>query len=616
MQADPALLSFAELRERHLALLREWNAAAEALAETAAAAAEAKAVAEADMSAEPADLAGDLSADLSAEAEGAGGSREDETEANGRLPLAPAAEALRAAAAALGGWLDDAEERDRAQGVIDYWTSALASLPGREFPQLLHLALFDPALPAAAVEQAEAIFAGHEGTAREADAEAMLSCLVRPGPGDTIVCRPPVERTDLEHADGVTDMTASQGELIDALVAAGVIRRQAGDTPAQDRFDFTHGSVARAWPRMRGLLERRRSANATRDKLLATANLWKESRRDSGYLLTGPVLDEAGRYFGEDKELDEFLLASRHNETRWKRLRLAGWILGPVLAVALLSIGGVAGFDAGNTFGFRKGESQGIVAGAEISAGSGVTIAAEAPDTVEDLVAEDLTRIRTEVQPARPRGAPGINGWIWIGDSEIRLLRWLDSRQPVAADRVRIGLAYRTRTRVRLRGEAPEGNSGPGIDMGLMPPGALGVATGRPVRVNRARGPQYWLPVTLVPKVRIQYTFSESQVLADLFAARMRAAGFDVDPPGLNQGANVMPLLNYFRKDDGPVAARAAGLVTATLQRPDGAPPEFTCALVANPNIGTGILDLTLDFQGLSLREGRGAGAEGAPQCG
>src|SRR5688572_524956 len=212
MPADPSILSFAELRERHLALLREWNAADEA------------SLVAAGIAAGGAGLAAEsLGADLSAEAEGEGGSRTAEPlpAPNGRLPLAPAAEALRAAATALGGWLDDPEERDRAQGVIDYWTSALASLPGRDFPELLHLAAFDPALPAAAVEQAEAIFAGHEGTAREADAEAMLSCLVRPGDGDTIVCRPPVERVDLEHADGVTDQTASQGELLDDLVAAG-----------------------------------------------------------------------------------------------------------------------------------------------------------------------------------------------------------------------------------------------------------------------------------------------------------------------------------------------------------------------------------------------------------
>ena len=302
------LLSFCELRERHLALLREWNAADEASLVAAGIAAGG-----AGLAAEAASAGG---------SEGAGGSADSSAEPlpapNGRLPLAPAAEALRASATALGGWLDDPEERDRAQGVIDYWTSALASLPGREFPELLHLAAFDPALPAAAVEQAETIFAGHEGTAREADAEAMLSCLVRPGDGDKIVCRPPVERVDLEHADGVTDQTASQGELLDELVAAGLIRKLDGETPAQDRFDFTHGSVARAWPRMRALLDRRRSANATRDKLRATAHLWKESQGDSGYLLTGPVLDDAGRYFGEDKLLDEFLLASRHSENRWK----------------------------------------------------------------------------------------------------------------------------------------------------------------------------------------------------------------------------------------------------------------------------------------------------------
>jgi hypothetical protein len=220
-----------------------------------------------------------------------------------------------------------------------------------------------------------------------------------------------------------------------------------------------------------------------------------------------------------------------------------------------------------------------------------------------------------EPQPPRPPGAPGIPGWIWIGDGNLNLLRWLDTRQPVVPARIRPGIAYRTRTRIRLRREAPDADSPPGDDLGLLPPGALVIASGPPLSIRRARGPHYWLPVVMVPKVRVQYTFSESQALADRFAARLRGAGFDVEPPGLIQGENVTPLLNYFRKDDGPYAVRVARLVAANLQRADGQPPAFTCALVANPNVGTGLLDLTLDFNGLALREARAPSPRQAPNC-
>ena len=54
------------------------------------------------------------------------------------------ATALRHTTSDLGKWLQDPAERDTAQGIVDYWTSALAGLPGQPFPDLLRLAEADP----------------------------------------------------------------------------------------------------------------------------------------------------------------------------------------------------------------------------------------------------------------------------------------------------------------------------------------------------------------------------------------------------------------------------------------------------------------------------------------
>src|SRR5687767_11091149 len=52
---------------------------------------------------------------------------------------------LRETVKAAGVWIDAASERDNAQGIIDYWTSAVSSVPGQGFPALLQLDAFDRA---------------------------------------------------------------------------------------------------------------------------------------------------------------------------------------------------------------------------------------------------------------------------------------------------------------------------------------------------------------------------------------------------------------------------------------------------------------------------------------
>ena len=100
VRIDPAEApSFGELRERHLALLREWS------------------------------------------------QQSDPT----KLPIDRAQE-LRASAQALGGWLDDPEDRDRIQAIIDYWTAAITGAGDRSLPELVRLAEFNPALPIVMVD--------------------------------------------------------------------------------------------------------------------------------------------------------------------------------------------------------------------------------------------------------------------------------------------------------------------------------------------------------------------------------------------------------------------------------------------------------------------------------
>ena len=528
--------SLGELRERHLALLREWNQQADAA----------------------------------------------------QLPV-DQAEQLRAAAEALGAWLDDAEERDRAQGIIDYWTAAITGAPNRAFPALVRLAPYDDALPQVLVGRAEAIVAPYAGTALEDDVEAMLLCLVRPGPRESILCRAPVDRADLLPADAKPETAAQLAKLLDAFVDARIMRRVAGETPDEDHFEFMYGSVARAWPRLHALLEGRRSANETRDKLRATAQLWRESNSDSGYLLAGSGLDEATKYAAEDELLGDFIRASRHAQNRRRNRLIWAVTLGPTIALVVLALAIVISGRIGINMGFTRGESENDL--------QRIT-ASETPRAAQQLAARPAVAPGTPLPEFGPE-SPALVGIMWAGTSAQSHLYNPRTGVPVPVDQLREGIAYRLRADVAMRDAFPDPEYHFGVRLGIAPAGSLVVANGPPQSVQRPSRTDYWLRVRLIPRVSMTYAAAGAGQ-ADTLAARLRRLGYDITPKA--SGPVQQNQVYFYHEDEKGYADQFASSLFLLLEAQDGRPMALGCRLADDPSTGSRRFDLRIDPSSVRYR--------------
>ena len=532
--------SLGELRERHLALLREWNQSAD-------------------------------------------------------QPPAERAEQLRAAAQALGAWLDDLDERDRAQAIIDYWAAALTGASGRSMPELVQLAPFDPSLPQVLLGRAEAIVAPHVGTALEDDIETMLQRLVRPGPGDTIICRSPVERSDLLAANPKPEAAAQLGAVLDKFVDARIIRRVTGDGPGDDKFEFMFGSVARAWPRLHELLKARRSSNETRDKLLGVAQQWDKAGRDSGYLLAGDALDEAGKYLGEDPLLDEFIRASRHALIFWRWVRLIGTLA--LLAVAVIVVWQVYGVALRS--GLKEGESKGLEAGA--------TLESEAPSAYR------LTDEGTPGVPP-PQFIPdiGVSGFLWAGPTRPLLFADPESGEPIDPAAIRAGKTLRLRTDRVVRAERPTPERDGG-QLGIVREDRL-VRIESIANVSRGGTSRRWFAVRLLPQVKVNYSHADS-ALADMLVRRLREGGFDAFRGNHQPDEETSRQVIYFRKEYGTIAAGLTRQVNDALRPTGDAPAAVTCRFTNNSDYEPGYFEVWVDFSGIAVTRHGAVSRTPPPAC-
>jgi len=512
--------------------------------------------------------------------------------------LAPRAEALRLDAQALGGWLDEPDERDRAQGIIDYWTAALTGLPKRAFPEILRLDPFDPALPAGEVARAEALLKGHAGTAVEADLEEMLLGLVRPGQEGELVCRAPVERADLIAAGGGTDVER-QTALLDQLVDIGIIRRSADPSGGEDRYAFTHGSTARACPRLHALVDKRRHMYATRDKLRSTAQLWKDSG-DSGYLLAGDALGDAAKYLGEDPLLTEFIRVSRRaaDRRRLQWLAMSAFLfLGIIGATAIaFRVGSSSGFAVGNEQGFIEGNVVGfdkaVVEQEEVVQGDAPPPARDAPVTLDSE-------------------GRGLSGWIWAGSPDQPQLLDAETRRPVNPADLVVNRRYRAGTNLWLRAAQPTAAGEAAERVSVVPQTGLVIVREQLNPIERRSGPQYWVRVGVVPRVFIQHVNGNPAQVQRLRDALV-VAGFEAPPAELRREARNLHQVRFFRPEHREIAAFLASRLAMNYSGADGSPVVITCVRPkASPNAVN--LEIWLDFESLRISPPSRAAPE--PQC-
>ena len=133
---------------------------------------------------------------------------------------------------------------------------------------------------------------------------------------------------------------AAIDRALDRFAEAGLIRRTAGATPGDDRFEVMHDALVRTWPRLVGWLKETRRERERLLMVLNQARMWDQSGRQPDHVVAGDALAEAAGFEQEDPLIRDYVAASREQEGRCTRGRTinAAW-LGVVALVAAVAVG-------------------------------------------------------------------------------------------------------------------------------------------------------------------------------------------------------------------------------------------------------------------------------------
>lgn len=478
------------------------------------------------------------------------------------------AAALRDAAAALGTWLEDDEERFTAQGVLDYWTAAQEGLSGQQLPEAAALKPFDPAAAESRAEAAEALLDAQDSRSIDA-AETIFLRLLRVDQAGNIVECPPVPRAELAGAAGTPGLAVAG--LVEALAAADVLRVRPGPSADEEAVEFASRGVARRWKRAAAALKEHKRIDTMRDRLRATALLWRQKDRQPGYLLGGGSLEEAKQFLGElddNDALKEFLDASIAKGRRERFRFLVAMALGPALMVGVVWMIGQMSYWTGSKHGTDRGTEIGKGIGEKTGEDRGRLEAAErAPDTAS-----------LPAPPLEPTDPLGPTGYIWIGSAEEPMLQFAGSTAAVPPDSARAGQTYRVKSRVHmsLRTGLPSGED-PAPLLGVAPSNSLMVARDNPRGFDRPSGRQYWLRVRIVPRIDVWYSGEASQDRVRRLVQALRQAGFDPRPRPVRHDGPAS--VHFFHDQDRQIAAAVGRIAAANLRTPGGAPSPVLCEL-------------------------------------
>jgi hypothetical protein len=514
------------------------------------------------------------------------------------------AEGLRQAGKALGKLLEDPAERDTAQSIIDYWTSAIATLPAQSFAELLSLDRFDESL---AKDRARMVDDAFGADPAEIEiAEKILLRLLRVGSDDRIEEGPPVLLGDvLGRAAG----TPGAQNVLRRLTEAGILFVRPGSTPEESSVEVTSRAVARRSTRVNSLLSSRRDL-LTVERLRATAQLWKQHGEAPGYLLSGPSLDTASLFLtdhrdAENRTLNDYILASKGKAERDRSIKLWATILVPLLSVALIVGLVFQSFRVG--WQFRAGNEAGYNIGVDVGGLEVMETSAPEP-TAQRQVQLDQT-VTAAAEPVGPVG------FVWIGSEHSPQLRDARTARPVAPGSIKPGQQFRVNSRknMRLRSGLPSEGNFSAQEIGQAPAKSLVVAIGEPVPQERPSGIQYWLKVRVVPRVYIQFADAEVKTLA----AALRDRGFDVQPSerrAFNGGAQV----RFYSATDAPLAAQLASAAADALRAPrgpPGRPADVRCLqLPREYQLPPTVLELWYNLR--TVTHSGEPGAPAAPDCG
>ncbi|WP_163233925.1 hypothetical protein [Caulobacter rhizosphaerae] len=453
------------------------------------------------------------------------------------------ATAIRHQAAELGRWLEGPADRDVAQGIIDYWAGAIASLPDQPFPELKRLADFDPATGPAVEARARKVFEALSDAEVVAAQHLFLDLLNAPAPFGP--------KVDVPLLEAVRDRFAKAGVITAALGGQG--------------FVIAHeGLLTEHWPQLGAWIADARFEEALVVKLSKSAILWGKYKRKTDLLL-GDSLKRALPYRDRGPAITAYIDASsRRQRVRWATMAL----------IAIMGVGAAA-------LVFNRQESD----EARIKT---------LEDNLDQVIAPSST-VAPDTAPVVDLGAAGPEGYIWIGGSGRALLRQYPSAKPALPDAIVKGGRYRSNGNIVLRTGYPDGDYQSAPRSGVIEPDAMVIALDKPRAMQRPSGPQYWLRVRKLVAVYIQYKGDRAQ--AEALRQRLLAQGYDV--PGVEDMKDkAIPdaEVRFYRASEAALAQRLGMALNATLSGEDSGPGP-SCKLATAARLPRpAVLEVWIDF--------------------
>jgi len=494
---------------------------------------------------------------------------------------------MRRIAAEAGRNIESAAERDEAQGIIDYWASAIAALEKHSYPELLSVAPYTARGAVKAGKSLREAFEELSPPEAQRIARSILEDLFVLV--DQKVERgPPRSREALRRAAGTTNQELFD-RVIQSLVDTGAIVCRPDDKSTEnDCYEAVDGRIADTWDALKKWLVAAQASNADRSTLMEQAEQWEKSKHDPALLLsTRAAVDKALPYQRDDDLLSAYIGASLRQRNQLRHLVQAGSaVLLVILAVAAFYYWSLAKrtqakldqahelFAQGNAYkratGQLKTEAQEDASKA--SADAAIATQAGALNTTD--FKKSVEAIDPGTQSAATSGLdklPALNGAMWLGSDKTPQVSDLKGGSIGSFVRVAPGARYRARVQIYLRDAMPTGDAdyGAAKQKAIIPAGAQIVLLSPPRAFQRSNGTQYWAQVRVVPQVYVQYN-NASKAQADKIRRTIAAAGFEVPVGELRRDYLNHAEIRYLQPSDAAPAN--------VLQRTLNSIPELTRA--------------------------------------
>lgn len=480
------------------------------------------------------------------------------------------ATALRKAVEHAGSDIEMAVERDEAQGIIDYWASAIASLPGQTYPQLLTVAEYQGARAQVAAKSVREVYDGLTPPSTKLLARKVLESLLVARSG-TIERGRPRDRETLRTNAGAPD-SAVFDAVLEQLVETGAIVHRPGEDRDDDCFEAADARIADAWPDLAEWLEESAVWTAERNRLMELAQKWDAAKRvPARLLLTSQAVRAALTFRGEDDLLDDYIRASERARTSARRIMS---LVGAV-AILLLSLASVYLWRQNTLVTSERDdvrtqleEARKRIAYANYqrakatqyleTAQEDAKVASSNPE-FEAVVARTS---RVEMAYAETEGGdpvsvlPEVAGAMWLGSDDAPQVSTLDGRRVEGFKGAAAGARFRVRAPIYLRLAMPNpaGEYVSPQKKAIIPAGGQIVLLGAPRAYKRPTGVQYWAHVRVVPQVYVQYNANTSKREIDRLRQELVKIGFEAPPAQFIRGFSGLSEVRFQKPEDNAIA--------------------------------------------------------------